>query len=355
MQRLLVISLLFLFGKLVSAQVITSNDSFEGTPQSGTPPNGWESCEDGYSTVDTQPGQYYNNLPPSHGNSYISLVTRSVTSLAGTVETVYTDLINPIEKDRCYTFQIDLSLSESFNASAGFDTYYFDNPCVVQMIGFNGSCESPSSSEVLWESEPVSNIDWQTYNIEIMAENDTYTRLAIRPMFYPEDNWQNSAVMIDHLRIPYNNNWLVEDGGLLFLSGNPVDIQWYFNGNLVSGATGTEMPVMGSGMYSVTFVADNGCLMRAEKEVLIDYDAVSYFPNPTRDLVTVAFFSSSEGIAELEVYNDIGQRINSIQFNTQLGKNRHVVDLSGYAREVYFLRLSREESNEEVIRIVKMQ
>lgn len=336
------------------AQQITPNDSFEGSPQTGTPPDGWGNCDDGYSTVDTQPGQFYNQLLPSHGDSYVSLVTRSVTSLAGTVETVFTELIMPIERGQCYLYQVDLTLSETFYGSTGFDSFYFDNPCVLQVIGFNGSCELPTTSELLWESGPVSNLNWETYTIEINAEFDSYTKLALRPMFYPASNLQNSALLMDHLRVAVINEWLIDEAGMLSLSGAPTNIQWYFNGDLVPNANGIEMPFMGSGFYSVTFTTEDGCTIRSEKETVIDFSPVTYFPNPTIGVVTMEYFSRLEGVAEAFVFNDIGQKVAEIRFNSVFGPNSVELDLSKYSRGVYFLWLSREEMDSEVFRVVKM-
>jgi hypothetical protein len=141
-----VLVLLFSFfnSTFIFSQVLTSNDGFEGQKQKHVPPPGWYNCDD-VSSVDTQPGIMDNNKYPSEGSTYISLVTREV-GPPGTVETVWADLKIPFMKDSCYKISLDLSLSKEFNGSYNWETYYFDTPCILQIIGFNGECENMDSN-----------------------------------------------------------------------------------------------------------------------------------------------------------------------------------------------------------------
>lgn len=180
----------------VHAQNLTLNDGFEGSPQQGVPPPGWSNCNDGHSSVDTQPGFFGNNVAPSQGQSYISLVTRQLNP-AATVETVWTPLM--LQQFHTFTFSIDLSLSQNFHGNFNWTDYYFNAPCVLQIIGFNGSCAAPQDQELLWQSDPLTNFAWQTFNVSFSPTVATLSKLAIRPFFTPSDNYQNGAVLVDNL------------------------------------------------------------------------------------------------------------------------------------------------------------
>jgi gliding motility-associated-like protein len=148
--------------------------------------------------VDTQPGFFSNNVAPAEGGSYVSLVTRQLNP-PGTVETVWADLLIPFEQFSTYTFTVDLSLSDNFQGSIGWDTYYFDHPCVLQIFGFNGDCASSQDRELLWQSAPLTNFGWQTFTVSFSPSLATFSKMAIRPFFTPENNYQNSAVLVYNL------------------------------------------------------------------------------------------------------------------------------------------------------------
>lgn len=152
----------------------------------------------GQSSTDTQPGFFGNNVPPSQGSSYISLVTRAI-GPPGSVETAWTVLLQPFEQFNTYSFTLDLSLSQNFNGDFGWTTYYFNNPCVLQVYGYNGNCPSWNDQELLWESPVLTNFSWQTFTVSFTPVLNTYSRMFIRPFFTPPNNFQNSAVLIDNL------------------------------------------------------------------------------------------------------------------------------------------------------------
>lgn len=181
------------------AQVITTNDGFEGSPMQGTPPPGWQNCNDGLSTGDTQPGWFHNHVPASEGQTYLSLVTRALNPFA-TVETVWADLLSPLEQGVAYHMTIDLSLSSNFQGDFNWDTYYFNNPCVLRVIGFNGDCDAPAQSEILWESGIVDVFGWQTFDISFSPQSGNYQSIALRPYFTPVNNIKNSALLLDALK-----------------------------------------------------------------------------------------------------------------------------------------------------------
>ena len=182
---------------LVQAQTLTLNDGFEGTPQMAVPPPNWYNCGVS-SSGDTQPGFFGNNVPPAQGGTYISLVTRGV-GTPGTAERVWADLLVPFVQFSTYVLTVQLSLTNDFEGDWGWETYVFNNPCIFQVIGFNGNCENWNDRELLWQSEVITNFGWQTFTITCTPTLNTFSRLLIRPFFSPPTNYQNSALLIDDL------------------------------------------------------------------------------------------------------------------------------------------------------------
>lgn len=188
------------------SQVVTLNDGFEGPPTLDIPPVGWSNCNDGHSTVDTQPGFFNDHTQASQGQSYISLVTREINP-PGTIETVWANLLTPFEINKEYFLTIDISRSHEFHGTFGFIDYYFDNPCILQIIGFNGDCVAPQDSELLWESNVLDNYDWQTINITLKPSKATFNYIAIRPNFVSPSVIKNSVVYVDNIKLITNEQF----------------------------------------------------------------------------------------------------------------------------------------------------
>lgn len=345
---------IFCLPLFVVAQNITANDGFEGERRMGQPPNYWSNCNDGVSTVDTQPGYFKNKLSPSEGFSYISMVTRAVGSNSGTVESVHAALLTPFEKGVCYTFQLDLSLSDTFEGTLSFETYSFNNPSVLQVFGFNGDCNTPSEVELLFESTLIDHVGWKTYLIEFTPELNSYTHLKMRPFFSPPNELKNAALLVDNIQPVLNNEYLSINEGLLELSPIADDIQWFFNNEPVENANTHIMPIRGTGFYTVSFYTPDRCLRQARYFLHINYAEVFIFPNPTADKLNVKFLSEEDGFIEYFIHNELGQIVLHEKQFVYAGKNSTIMDISSLASGVYFVRLNRKKISSKLIKIVKL-
>jgi hypothetical protein len=319
-----------------TAQVITANDGFEGYSQHNVPPPDWYNCDDN-SSVDTQPGVLDTNKPASEGYTYISLVTREL-GPPGTIETVWAELKTPFMKDSCYKLSLDLSLSTEFNGSINWETYYFDNPCILQVIGFNGDCDNMDESEILYESEVLSNYDWETFNFTLSPAFANYNKIALRPNFTPPDNHKNSVLFIDNLRIQGSADSLTYTSGKYYLPDWASGIQWYFNGEIIEGETSHELPFFENGDYVVLFYDESGCLNSLSKTIKFDYSHVMLYPNPTSDNTTLRFYSPTEGFITFKVFNDVGQLTFIQDHVLEKGINNALFNFESLAPGTYFIK-----------------
>jgi len=337
-----------------SAQVITANDGFEGTPIHDYPPPSWTNLNDGLSTVDTQPGIMHNTLPPSEGNSYVSMVTRELNP-PGTTETMWANLLMPFQKDKCYSLSLDLSLSETFYGTLNSIDYYFNNPSRLAIYGINGDCMNPLDKELLWRSEVISNFSWQTVPVLVNPRISTYHKIEFQTEFAVPGVYRNSALMIDHFQLMDSVTTFIHKDGNLWLPDNSSSIQWYFNDEAVPGATTSSMPQLGAGLYRAVFTSGEGCQVILGEDYSGNPDLVNYYPNPAAHEVNLAFISDGKRPCLLECYNALGQLALDQELDVTKGNNLIPVDLSGLPTGYYQMKLLRPGMKPLPMKLVVMQ
>lgn len=337
-----------------SAQVITANDGFEGTPIHDYPPPSWTNLNDGLSTVDTQPGIMHNTLPPSEGNSYVSMVTRELNP-PGTTETMWAELLMPFLKDKCYSLSLDMSLSETSYGTLNWIDYYFNNPSRLAIYGFNGDCLTTSDKELLWRSEVISNFNWQAVPVMVNPLHNTYHRIEFQTEFAVPGIYRNSALMIDHFQFRDSVTSFIHRDGRLELPENNSSIQWYFNEVAVPGATTSQMPEMGDGIYWAVFTTKEGCLVILKEEYTGNPDWANYYPNPAAHEVKLAFSSYGNDPCILRLYNSLGQLVMVKELEVTKGNNLIPVDISGLASGYYQMKLLCPRKKPVLMKLVVMQ
>lgn len=330
------------YTKICYAQLIAGNDDFEGPFIQGSPPPYWNNCNDGYSSVDTQPGSFHVFYHPSTGSSYISMVTRELNPI-GTVEKVWAKSLIPLLKDSCYNFTIDFSLSDEFYGTYDWDDYYFNNPCILQIFGFNGDCNNPQETELLWESNLLDNFEWQTFEVNIKPLLASYNFIAMRPFFYPANNFKNSVVLVDNLQLKKSDHLFIEIDHLLRLPLGSSNIQWYFNNLPVLGANSLEMPIMGSGKYGATFYDSKGCYTFTNLDFILDVTELSYYPNPASNTLIIESLHITDEIYTVKVHDELGRIVLNIELLFSKGSYKSSIDLTNLTSAVYFVSIMRPQ------------
>ncbi len=223
------------------------NPSFEGQILMIGPPPEWEICIEG-STPNVQPGKYAVSLPPSHGNTYIGLLTRE----NNTWEDMYANLETPLSKDSCYIFKIDLAFQE-------YLSFTIVDPIVLNIYGSNITCQK---NNLLWQSPAVGNIDWITYEFLIHNEEFDITDLILESYFagiYPY--W--GYMLLDNISIePTPRFELGNDTTIALCEGDSVvlDPGGGFSGYLwQDGSQEQTFVVDTTGLYWVKAYNSVGC------------------------------------------------------------------------------------------------
>jgi len=159
------------------------NPSFEGRPGVATLPVHWLPCKVG-STPDVQPGMWLVDLPPSNGNSYLSMVTRY-----GSWEACQQKLNAPLLMGKCYQYVIDLANNPNFAGSYGGVTQ-------LRIWGGTASCQQ---TELLWESGPVTKSTWQRYLLELSPKEANYSYLILEVYYVKKSPYQGN-MLIDNFQ-----------------------------------------------------------------------------------------------------------------------------------------------------------
>lgn len=166
----------------VFGQNPVENASFEGEAQDATTPVRWHECSD-ETTPDILPGFWGVTTEASDGDTYMGLITRDI----GTWEAVGQRLQQPLQKDYCYNFAVDLAHSSTY---AGYNL-----PVKFKVWG----CKTRCSRDLLIGEVPyVDHSDWKTYKFQ----------------FTPEDQINYVLIevgYIDGLTFHYKGNMLVDN------------------------------------------------------------------------------------------------------------------------------------------------
>jgi len=138
------------------------------------------------------------------------------------------------------------------------------------------------------------------------------------------------------------------------------NLQWYLDGQPISGAVGNTYVPSASGYYTVAAIGDCGQVLSDAVEFqqqttgvgnLAELNNFTVFPNPFRGSTNVSFALNSKSNVKLEVFNLVGQLIETVVEET-LAPGVHNYTLQagkyGYAAGTYNVRLSINDQAQSI-------
>jgi hypothetical protein len=138
----------------------------------------------------------------------------------------------------------------------------------------------------------------------------------------------------------------------LFASGNG-SFQWYLDGALIPGATGSFYIPQVNGNYTVSTTDSLGC---SSLSVIfpvvnvgiteISQPVVTLFPNPTSGVFQITARVNSY---EWLITDVTGKTL----ISGHAGKKEQLIDITGFSNGIYLLKISLPDSKSEIIKIVK--
>jgi hypothetical protein len=146
--------------------------------------------------------------------------------------------------------------------------------------------------------------------------------------------------------VPSTSNIVVTGNGDSLNYSTSMDVQWYFNNNVIPMATDTFHQALNNGEYFVEVTDSFGCSNTSDTVTVtgigieeVADDVFNIYPNPTSGNITIELGTSEiEGIA---VYNVVGEQLLSKFVNPQ--ETRLELDISAFAEGVYYIRLTSKE------------
>lgn len=135
-----------------------------------------------------------------------------------------------------------------------------------------------------------------------------------------------------------------QSGDTLFAITGTGTYQWYFNNNIINGATNYFYVAQTSGDYNVVCTDSNGCEVEAAIQNVIagltltlsKGEGINLYPNPVTDKMTIHYSqATSETAVEISIYNVIGVLV--IKPQTLSLKTETVIDVSQLPDGMYLL------------------
>jgi len=236
-----------------------SNPSFEGTTGMSMLPSGWTVC-DTFSTPDTGPTTAINNTyTASAGSSYIILISRgTISPYAYHTEDCETQLLQPLLKDKCYTFKIDMANSKYYGHTYGWgDWLSYANPVAVKIYGENYSCDK---MQLIAQFDSILNEQWQTYEFQFKPVLSDFNYLLIRAE-YARPNIYFGNVELDNIiisNISHPDVTLMDStinyGDVITLNAsNGIQYNWTPDSGL--SCTNCQSPTLSNVPFTTTYTA----------------------------------------------------------------------------------------------------
>ena len=325
-----ILSIVIILPCVFFGQLTFNNPGLEGDPGQGITPNPWQNCMPfgfpvdqygDYATPDTHPNLpavYYIVLPPSEGDSYIGFghITpyNDIPGLSEFQEGFSQELSSPMIANNCpYVFTIDLAngLTPDPWNTTGIQTTIGE----VKVFGGFDVC---SEEELLWESGPITNEDWETYTIEFTPSNN-YTHILFECFKY-DPNAACGYVLADNIT-PIRNSPPISNAGenqelcddLTNLNANNPDIN----------ETGLWTLIAGSGVFNDPTDPNTLITGLSEGENILQWSLSSDICGSFSDQISINYIVSNITV-------NAGQNMQICQNNTYLSGNMPGEIESGY-------------------------
>jgi len=140
---------------------------------------------------------------------------------------------------------------------------------------------------------------------------------------------------------------IMQSGDTLFANQGAGSYQWYFNGNVIPGATEYFYVATSSGNYNLIVTDQNGCEVEAVindviagTQYTVDSKQLTIYPNPVTESLSVIRYSRHGGQAltgtakEISIFNVMGEKIN-VAVDLEL----MTVDCRLLSKGIYYLEI----------------
>lgn len=239
------------------------------------------------------------------------------------------------------------------------EIYFDDNPAIITNTTLHTifDCATIPSTAVNDEfclgedmffavtDEYIENYVWSLNNIETDIEENTFTVMSSEPNTY------SVSCEISNPLCEATRQWTVDvnpvPGDMIYFLDamfiqDGVQWQWYFDGNVIDGATEQSFGGDQTGYYTVYTTNEFGCSTMSQPFYFIGLEEISgesfdVYPNPAIDFIQIN--RSSSDATQLEIINSMGQVVQS-ELLTQ--ETTRITLSPALAKGIYLMQLKQE-------------
>ncbi|CAN5393629.1 hypothetical protein BH11BAC1_BH11BAC1_04510 [soil metagenome] len=139
---------------------------------------------------------------------------------------------------------------------------------------------------------------------------------------------------------------IIQNGDTLISNTGFTSYQWYYNGNLINGATDNIYVASQIGDYNLISIDSNGCEVEAAifniqigiPDELNSYDQLVVFPNPAKDYIVIDI--KHRGESDVIIYNLIGEKVKMIFSESPDANNNLRINVYELMPGIYFAEVT---------------
>lgn len=302
--------------------------------------------------------QLYSNAGGGSGN-YTYLWTSIPPEDPEWISTLENPIVSP-DSSRIYQLQVDDGFTTTDAQTnlevyalptaeiTGSDTLCGDEATATLTVDLTG--EPPWSFIYSYQSNSI-QIDSVTENPYSFSVSDSGTYILLDVEDANCNGTTSGFAVIEKYPVP-ETPVITQDGNDLH-SSMAIGNQWYFNGEIIPGATEQNYTANVSGVY-FNIVTINSCNSDTSNVINLTLVGVSRIgstfvkinPNPATGSVQVNWGKCDSEDLRLNFYNSFGQLIVNYEISCTNDKNLKTIDISHFEKGLYFIHLKNGEINE---------
>jgi uncharacterized repeat protein (TIGR01451 family) len=238
--------------------------------------------------------------------------------------------------------QIDLNLDitsiEILAASHDVQAYIQQNRWLVFQFD---SIMLPDST-----SNEIESHGFVKFNIRINEEVLPNTQIFNTAHIYFDYNpavITNTVMNTIECYIAPETPFITQNGSLLEVS-SVDELQWFFNGTVINGATENTLEFTENGNYTVIAMDENDCFTESEVYTVTNVGIeaqhafkLSVYPNPTKGFVVIE--SDIENAGTCFIYGIDGQLIKQIELKKEGKLQKNIISTKDWAKGIYLIKV----------------
>jgi hypothetical protein len=167
-------------------------------------------------------------------------------------------------------------------------------------------------------------------------------------------NGSDTLLIANYVTVyPSQSQSVTQSGDTLSSIAGAASYQWYFNGNIISGATDYLFVASMSGDYNLIATDSNGCEVEAaiynviaDLPSTVDRRLLTVFPNPVGETLNVISYSLIGTAVEISVYNVLGETMMAVYLPiANCALPTCILDVSNLQSGIYFLEISSPQNS----------